>query len=478
MKKNNLSRNISIVVFTLLLTACAIPALNQKKGNLVEPDTYANGSTDTLNIGQKSWKIFFKDPYLVSLIDTALVRNQELNIILQEIAMSSNVVEGKKGAYLPSLRIGTTDGVEKVGRYTSQGANDANTQIEPGKDMPDPLQNYQIGGFASWEIDVWRKLRNIRDAAINRYLGSIEGKNFVVTTLVAEVANSYYELLALDKKLAIIKEYITIQENALAIVKLQKQAGEATELAVKKFEAEVLDSKSRQFDILQKIVETENHINFLLGRYPQPILRDSNTFEADLPETLSAGIPSQLLENRPDIKQAEYELAATKLDVKVAKAEFYPSIRITAGVGFEAFNPAYFIKSPESLIYNLAGDLTAPLLNRKAIKAAYLNANAKQIQAIYDFESKVLNGFVEVANSVSKIDNLNKSYGLKKQQVAALNRSIVVANGLFKSAKIEYLEVLITQRDALDGRMELIEYKKNQFNTMINLYRALGGGWK
>lgn len=477
MIKQNLKRIIVVGVITLI-HSCGIPNVVNRQENKNVPDQIAAGKTDSTNIADKVWKEFFKDPNLIALIDTALVHNQELNIVMQEINMTQNEVQAKKGEYLPSLRLGSEAGVEKVGRYTSQGANDANTDIEPGKEMPDPLGNYMVGAFASWEIDIWRKLRNSKDAAVQRYLGSQEGKNFMVTALVAEIANSYYELLALDNRLALIKEYIGIQQNALKIVKLQKQAGEATELAVRKFEAEVLNSQGRQYDILQQITETENRINFLLGRFPQPIPRNEATFNKDLPDTLSVGVPSQLLENRPDIRQAEYELAATKLDVKVAKAEFYPSVSIGAGFGFEAFNPAYFVQSPESMMYNLMGELTAPVINRKAIKANYLNANAQQVQAVYNFESKVLNAFVEVANQVSKIDNLQKSYDLKEQEVQVLNVSIKIANDLFKSAKADYMEVLITQRDALEGRMELIEYKKNQFSTMINLYRALGGGWK
>lgn len=475
MRKHKLYRGLAIVGLGLFITAC-IPAVTNRDVNKAVPEAYYS-STDTVNIAQINWRDFFTDQYLLALIDTALKNNQELNIILQEINMSENEIMARKGEYLPFVNLGTGAGVEKVGRYTSQGANDANTDIEPGKAMPDPLGDYMIGAFATWEVDIWHKLRNAKESAVNHYLASIEGKNFMVTNLVSEIANSYYELLALDNQLALIQEYITIQNNALKIVRTQKEAGEVTELAVRKFEAEVLNTQSKQYDVQQMITETENHLNFLLGRFPQPITRDIQTFNAPLPDTLQAGIPSQLMENRPDIRQSEYELTAAKLDLKVARAQFYPSFSITAGLGFDAFNPAYFVKAPESIIYGLAGELSAPLVNRKAIKADYFNANAKQLEVVYHYEQTILNAYVEVANQVSKVNNLKKSYDLKNQEVQVLNQAILVATELFKSAKADYMEVLLTQRDALGSRLELIEYKKMQLMTMVNLYRALGGGW-
>ncbi|MEZ4922620.1 MAG: TolC family protein [Crocinitomicaceae bacterium] len=477
MNKFRIYRYIAITSIILFVVACGIPKVAVRDADRTVPDSYY-GSLDTNNMAKDSWKVFFTDPNLVALIDTALKNNQELNIMRQEINVSNNEILAKKGEYLPFVDVGGAAGVDKVSRFTSQGASDDVTEVAPNVATPEYLGDFMVGAFASWEVDIWRKLRNSRDAAIDRYLASVEGTNFMITNLIAEISNSYYELLALDAKLALIKEYIKIQENALKTVRLQKQAGEVSELAVKRFEAQVFNTKAMQFDVEQQIIETENRINFLLGRYPQPIVRNSTAFTAPLPDTLSVGIPSQLMENRPDIIQAEYMLSASKLDVKVAKAQFYPSFDITAGIGFRAFNPAYIIQAPESMLANLAGDLMAPVINRKAIKADYMNANAKQMQAVYHYEQTVLNAYVEVANQVSKIDNLKKSYEMKAKEVEVLNQSIIIANELFTSAKADYMEVLITQRDALEAQFELVEYKKFQFNTMINLYRSLGGGWR
>jgi NodT family efflux transporter outer membrane factor (OMF) lipoprotein len=468
--------HLGAVSVLLFLAACKTPSLSTKTENTALPDSY-NSSQDTTNTAMVPWKNYFTDTYLNAVIDEALINNQELNIVFQEIVIAQNEVREKKGEYLPFVNFRSGAGVEKVGRFTSQGANDANTEIDNNKEFPEPLGDYFLSLKATWEIDVWHKLRNAKKAAVSRYLCSVEGKNFMVTNLIAEIANTYYELLALDNQLKIIEQNIDIQNNALQIVKLQKIAANVTELAVKRFEAEVFATKSMKFDVQQTILETENKLNFLAGRLPQPIQRNADAFTDLLPETIYAGIPSQLLQNRPDIRQSELELAASKLDVKVAKARFYPSLGISAGIGLQAFNPTYLTKTPESMLYSLVGDLTAPLINRNAIKASYNSANAKQIQAVYNYERTILNAYIEVANQLSNINNLEKSYDLKSQEVEALIRSIEISNLLFKSARADYMEVLLTQRDALESRFELVETKKKQMNAMVNMYRTLGGGW-
>lgn len=464
------------VSFVLLTVAsCKTPEVAKRSENKNMPEQFATVQ-DTVNSAKISWKEYFKDTYLQALVDEALKNNQELNITMQEIEIAKNEIKARKGEYLPFVGLKAGAAVDKRARYTNIGAMEANTEIEEGKEMPEPLQDYSVGIVANWELDIWKKLRNGKKAAVNRYLSSVEGKNFMVTNLIGEIANSYYELLALDNQLQIVNQNIEIQSNALEIVKVQKEAARVTELAVKKFEAEVFKTKSLQFEVQQKIVETENRINFLVGRFPQHVERSKVDFNEILPNIVHAGIPSQLLKNRPDIRQAEFELEACKLDVKAARARFYPSIGITAGIGYQAFDPSYVFK-PKSLLYSLAGDLVAPLINRNAIKASYNTANAKQIQAVYNYEQTILNGYVEVANQVSKISNLQKSFDLRKQQVEALTTSISISNELFRSARADYMEVLLTQRDALESRFDLIETKMQQLNAMVNIYRALGGGW-
>lgn len=466
-----------VLVAVLILSSC-VPTQNTiREENKTVPEHFLNKETDTTNSAQIKWRDFFSDDNLIALIDTALVNNQELNIMLQQIAIANNEVQIRKGEYLPFVNIYAGAEVEKVGEYTRNGAVEHNLDIRENEEFPEPLSNFTAGLSATWELDVWKKLRNGKKAAVLEYLSTIEGKNFMITNLVAEIASSYYELLALDNQLSIIEQNLEIQQNALKMVRLQKQAARATQLAVRRFEAEVLKNQSNKYTIQQQIVETENKLNFLIGRFPQPITRDANSFVEQNINTIYAGIPSQLLANRPDIKQAEYELEASKLNVKIARANFYPSIGIKAGVGLEAFKPKYIVDTPQSLLYNLVGDAVAPLINRNAIKAEYKTANNRQLQAVFEYEKAILNGYIEVANELSNINNLKESYKLKNQQVEALTESIDLSIKLFKSARAEYTEVLLTQREALDSKIEIIETKRDQFLANIKLYQALGGGW-
>lgn len=465
-----------IALLLISLWSCKTMKVDFRDENKYVPENYAE-SGDTTNIVDLSWRDYFSDANLIALIDTALVNNQELNITMQEIAISQSEIKARKGEYLPFVGLKAGAGLEKEGEYTRHGAVDEQLEIEPGKSFPNPFSDFGIGVYASWEIDVWKKLRNAKKAAVSRYLSSVEGRNFMVTNLISEIAESYYELMALDNLLDIVERNIEIQGSALQIVKQQKEAAKVTQLAVNRFEAQLLNTKNLQYEIRQRIVETENKINFLVGRFPQPIVRDSESFD-NLPiGPVQEGIPSQLLENRPDIRQAELELMAAKLDVKVARANFYPSFKISGGVGLQAFNPAHLIK-PESIFYNLLGDLIAPLINRNALKAQYASASAKQIQAIYEYEQTILSGYIDVLNQLAKIDNFSKSYETKAKEVELLNQSVTIANNLFTSARADYAEVLLTQREAVESRIELIEIKLQQMNAKINIYRALGGGWE
>jgi outer membrane protein, multidrug efflux system len=468
---------IYIFAIAVSFTACSIPVLLTKKVNTQTPNSYKNAQDSSNNIAKMNWREYFVDTHLIALIDTALKNNQELNIVLQEIMIANNEVRARKGDYLPFVDIGTGYSIDRQSRYTSRGSVDENVPIVEGQKAPNPLQNYNIGLYATWEVDIWRKLRNAKKVAYLRYLSSVEGRNFMVTNLVAEVASSYYELLALDNELEIITQNIDIQTNALRTVKLQKESAKVTELAVRRFEAQVLHTKSLQYSISQKIIETENKINFLLGRYPQPIVRDSKSFNKFLTPIVYEGIPSQLLANRPDIKQAELDLAAAKLNVQVAKMNFYPTLRLSAGLGLEAFQANYLIKAPESILYGIAGGLVSPFVNRNAIKATYYTANSKQTQAVYNYERKVLNAYLEVVNQLSNISNLKNSYDLQAKQVEELNRSVNISNDLFLSARADYMEVLLTQRDALESKFNLIETKAQQLHAFVSIYRSLGGGW-
>lgn len=479
MTTNNIFYRIAtFLVLASIAWSCNVPEKVLLPVSQTLPDQYEPLlATDSTNIATISWRAYFDDPNLIALIDSALQNNQELNILLQEIQVSQNEVLEREGEYLPFVRLGAGIGAEKPGRYTRAGAVEEQLDIEPEKAFPEPLGDFQLGAVATWEVDIWRKLRNAKDAAQLRYLAATEGRNFLVTNLVAEISETYYELLALDNLLKIINDNLLLQQDALSKVKLQKENARATQLAVNRFEAQLLNTRNLQYAIKQQITEAENRINFLAGRYPSEVARNPQSF-MDMPlDSIQAGVPAELLANRPDIRQAEYELAAANLDIDVARADFYPRLDITAGLGFQAFNPK-FLASPESVVFNLAGDLMAPLINKKAIQARYNMATAKQIQAVYAYEQTVLSAYTDLLNQLNKLNNYSKSFDTKTAEVDILNKSVNIANSLYRNARGDYVEVLLTQEEVLDAKMELMETRLEQLQAKVAIYRTLGGGWR
>lgn len=466
----------------VLVVACHGPAISPDPAPRSLPSTFALGAdsariTDTTTIADIGWRTYFGDSTLNALIDTAVHNNAEMLSTLAEIEIARNEVLSARGRLLPQAAGAASLGVDKTPRYTAEGAGNASTDITDGKRVPDPLTDMSLGFVASWEVDIRGKLRSQKGAAMARYLASVEGHRYVMTGLVAEVANTYHELNALDAKLAIIRQAITLQERELEVVRTQKDAAVVTELAVRQFEALLLDARAMEYDVRQQIREAESRMNVLLGRYPQPVPRVS-TRSATRTPALNQGLPSQLLRNRPDIRGAELQLAAARLDVKVARAELYPEVNVAGGLGLRAFKPSFLFKTPESIAFSLVGDMLVPIFNRKSLLAEVGKASASQKKALYAYRQTVLEGFTEVSTLVSAIDNLDSLYAFKSQRAETLDRSIGISSDLFNAARANYLEVLTAQRDALDAKLELVETRLREEVTATNLYRALGGGWK
>ncbi|MCA9167009.1 MAG: TolC family protein [Planctomycetales bacterium] len=419
---------------------------------------------------------FYNDPFLLGLIQQAIVGNQELRILAEEVRIASNEAYARSGEYRPFVNFGLGAGLDKPSRFTRGGAVEEALEVAPGKGFPEPLPDFLIGANVSWEIDIWHRLRNAQRAAAMRYFATQEGRNFVVTRLVAEIAEKYYDLLALDGRREIVNKTIEIQQASRVAAQAKKDAGRGTELAVQRFQAEIEKNQAELSVIMQDIVEAENRINFLVGRYPQPVERITVEFIDLNLNTLNAGVPSQLLRNRADIRQAEREVAAAGLDVRSARARFYPSLDLTAGLGWNAFSTGYLFRSPESLMYGVAAELVGPLINKRAIQAAYSTANATQLQAIYKYQQTVLEAHIEVVNYITKVENYRRSIESKKQQMRSLEASVDSATKLFQNARAEYVEVLLAQRELMEAKLQVIETKREQLSAIVNAYQALGGG--
>jgi outer membrane protein, multidrug efflux system len=472
---------LAIACGVLVTVPACMPPLRPPEPGAVLPADDPAASQE--NSAQVRVEDFFDDPTLISLIDQALCNNWELKILAEDVQIANNEVLSRSGAYLPFLGLAAGLGLEKFSKFTLPGAgiqDDPYRQAGPGqpaKFLPNPLPNFLLGGpQLSWQVDIWNQLHNAQDAASRRYLGTIDGRTYVVTRLVAEVAENYYTLMALDKRLENLDLAIALQEHSLRVARSLFQAARTTEVAVQRFQAEVRKNQSEKSIVIQDIIQTENRINFLLGRYPQPVPRQSAQFFDLTLHSLSVGVPSQLLQNRPDIRQAERDMEAAGLDVKVARKRFYPAVVITGGVGYQSFNPSYLMITPEALIGNIAGGLVAPFINRRAIKADYLSANDRQLETVYNYQRVVLNAFTEVINRVSMVENYRRSIEIKKQQLQSLDAAVRAVNSLFQNARVDYMDVLFAQRDLIDARRVLIDTKREQLSAVVNAYQALGGG--
>ncbi len=441
------------------------------------PGGFQNQKSST-SIASINWRDYFADDLLLQLLDTAIANNLDLQMAMQRIEKSRASINLANGALLPRVGLNIGGSVRRFGLYTMDGAGNSSTYITPGQIVPTNLPDIYLGLQASWEIDIWGKLHNQRKSAVAKYLSSIEGTNFVISNLVADTAIHYNSLLALDNELDIIRMTIRKQNEALEVIKLQKEAGRANELAVQQFKAQMLNTQALEKTVLQQVTVTENRINLLLGRYPQPIQRSKEVLFKTMPRQIASGVPSQLLANRPDIREAEFQIEASKFDVKAAKAAFLPNFNITAAFGFQAFNPEFLFTTPASIAYSVMGTLVAPLINKNALEAQFTTAKANQLTAMYKYQQTILNAYVEVANELANIQNLQQSNALKKQQSDVLTQAVETSKELYKYARATYLEVLIAQQSALQSNLELIDVIKQQRIATINIYKALGGGWR
>jgi multidrug efflux system outer membrane protein len=425
-----------------------------------------------------AWREYFADPSLVSLIHEALEGNLDLRIALQRIELARAGVAASTGALLPQVDLSMGVGVRKFGLYTMDGAGNATTDITPGQRVPTHLPDYAVGLVSTWEIDLWGKLRSQRKSAVAQYLATVDGANLVITSIVADIATSYYELLALDHARDALRSAIERQQQALEVVRVQKDAGRGTELAVQQFDAQLADTRAFEQELTQLGVEIENRINLLLGRFPGPVSRSKGALFGVVPGTISAGVPSELLRNRPDIREAERLVEASQYDVAAARKAFYPSLTLSAGVGFQAFSPRYLFTTPESLVYNVAGGLVAPLINRAALKAQLSGATAAQVQAIHEYQRTILTAYAEVVNGLTNVKNTRQALSFKNEQRTALQRAVETADTLYRAGQATYLEVLLAQQNTLQADLELIETQKRERIATVVVYKALGGGWR
>ncbi len=470
----------SLILFSLVfLGSCA--TWRPKKDVLTKietPPQYFGEKTDVAT--QKiAWRDLFQDPDLIGLIDTALKRNYNKKIALNTIQIVQAELLRARAPLLPQVQAVLSTGAERFGEFTMNGVGNydlnKSDNIRADQRIPNPVTDIFVGLRASWEIDIWHRLKAQKESAYERILATTEGVQWLNTNIVAAVANTYYELLALDAESIVVSQNVDLQSRALDIVQAQKDAGRATELAVQQFRAQVLETRALFFQLQQRIVVAENALRLLMGQFEGTIPRARVLREQILPERLATGLPAQLIFNRPDIRQMEHELAATNTDVYVARTAFLPNLTIMPFAGLQAFRPGVLFQ-PQSAALGLLSGLANPIFNRRGIEAERNSRLARREAALNGYYQNIVTAYLEVQTELQQVQNLRQSYTLKSEEVVALTRAVDVSNDLYVAGFANYLEVITAQRSALKAALELAELRKFQLINVVNLYRALGGG--
>lgn len=466
-----------LLLSVLVALSCAPSRKPPEVAEVKLPDTYAS-APEAEPLLPIPWQDYFRDPQLVQIIQQGVGQNFDVRIALQRIEVARAGVRQATGARLPEVALVAGAGIRKFGLYTMDGAGNAGTAISPGRTVPVHLPDFYVGLQASWEVDIWGRLRHLKDAAVAQYLETVEGTNLVLSNVVSEIALAYFELAALDGSIEILEQTTKRQADALDLMRIQKVAGRVNELAVQQFAGQLASTRALEAGSKQQARHVENRLSLLAGKVPHQIARPRDALTHHTEDAVPMGVPSDLLRNRPDIRAAELRVRAAGGDLKAARAAFYPSIDITGSVGYQAFSPRFLFSTPESIAYSLAGGLVAPLVNRSAIRAQFDQASALQVQALYEYQKSILEGFTEVANSLASVERASEIVAQRRAQRDAVAETVTTADLLFQTGNATYLEVLTAQQNTLAADLELVEALKSERIARVLLYKALGGGWR
>ncbi len=475
---NNKSIYKLLLATTIFVYGCKSINRNEFNQKITIPKEFGENISSRGTIANIQWRQLFADSILISIIDTALKANPDMLIAAQRIEMARASQMMAKGATLPQVTANASGAMRKFGLYTMDGAGNITTEITPGKIVPIHLPDFYKFGLVSWELDIWGKLKNLRRSAIAQYFESMDGKNWVQTGLISELSSTYYQLIAADEELRVINRGIAKQLEIINVVQIQKEAGKTNINAINQFQSQLLELESMKLETEQKIVELENKINVLIGRFPQKINRQTLVPSATLLDTVEAGIPSEWLLNRPDIRAAENRLLSSRFECLAAKASFYPNINITAALGLQAFKTGLLYQIPSSIAYSAISGATLPIVNRKGIKAKFKESKAVEQIALYEYQNSIIKGYTEVVNELARLDNLKSLKEVKLKQTKVLDESIQTSVELFSLSRINYLEVLFAQQQFIQNQLDVNDLWMRQNMSIIQLYRALGGGWK
>lgn len=472
---------LMISIGALILSACKISS-EAVTADRHLPSYFRPADTDTINnIGDHAWTSFYRDSLLTDLIQNAIKNNLDRIGSSYRVDATGTGVLLAQSNFLPFVNGGVRASVEKYGEYTMNGIGNDDTNrsstLPEDKKLPNPYPELFAGITFGWEANLWGRLSAIKQSAVSRYLASKEMRHGVTSMIVFSVANNYFELIGLDQRKNVLLENIELQELALELVKIQKAGGKVNQLAVDQFESQLLHTRTLLVQVNQEILMAEAHLNQLMARYPAEIERSSIADYDSLP-SLYAGDPDHLIFNRPDIREQEFNLESANADAMVARAAFYPSLNLTGAAGLSSLRLSKFLDLPGAAAYSIGANLTAPIIQRKRVKAMYERAKANQKVVLTDYQRTLLNAYYEVYGVLNNCHNLNAQVELKQQEAEVQRRAFTSSNDLFSVGYATYLEVITAQRRLLEVELELSDLKRRQLKSTALLYRALGGGWR
>ena len=473
MKFRRITYRIAVIaVAGVLLQSCFAAKEYKKPDNVKGENLYRTDivSQDTVSMADVSWDKIFTDPVLQEYIKTGLQNNFDIRIAMQNIiAAEANLKQGKAG-YFPTLSLGADwthiqqSKNSQIGRIVSQTGGSTITD------------QYQLTGTFGWEADIWGKIRSNKRAYKAAYLQTIAANQAVKTQVITNIASMYYQLLSLDAQLKVAEKTLVNRNESVETILSLKDAGTVNEVGVKQTEAQKYATELIIEDTKNNIVLIENSLSILLGEPAKK--RDRSTFEAQsLNPQIQLGVSTQLLRNRPDVVAAEFGFVNAFELTNVARSNFYPQFRITATGGLQSIELSDWINT-DSFFANIVTGLTQPLFNGRQIRTRYEVAKAQNEQALVRFEQALITASREVSDALANYNNETKKLTIREKQVDALTKAADYSDELLEYGLVNYLEVLTAKDNALNSQLSLIDNKYRQYVAIINLYKALGGGWR
>jgi len=458
----------------VILSACTV-SKNVETPKPALPESFGNtaATADTSSVADIPWKSFFTDVTLQKLIDSAIVKNYDMQIAIKNLEASDLLVKQVKWNNVPQIDLGVTANTTRPSDNSLNGLSLSQAGIKTKH-----IEDYSANASLSWEADIWGKIRNQNKTAVATYLQTAEAKKLVQTNIVAGVSQGYYNLLMLDDQLGIAKKNVNLNDSMLRIIKLQFDAGQVTSLAVQQAEAQRQAAAELVPQFERDITLQENALQILAGSLPGKIERTASLNDIRFADNLSTGVPSAILSRRPDVRSQELALTIANANVGINKAEMYPALRITAEGGVNSFKASNWFNIPASLFGIVGGSLVQPLLDHKVLKTNYEVAKVNREKTVIQFRQTVLVAVGEVSDAMVKIEKLKAQQTIAEDRLKTLQKAISNSNLLFQNGLANYLEVITAQGNVLQSELELASIKRSELSAVSELYKALGGGWK